>query len=318
MVTKKGEKPVLFSTMFPEDLKMWCINQKAQRKPGTQYDFAKQVGVPPYYVTDWKTGRSGIPYKHLSKICEVLGVSEDRYYLKTHTEHYENSKRYITEVGKKNADLAKEKGLDLDLVRALSQVVDFDESFPVYAPFNRIKGSTVCRSVNNDSAPIDSSLDYLQVEQDGKRKTFHVADLAFLKEVQDQVVDYVNYLFYRRKQEMKREEAQFNEDLAKADFTGPFIPEQFILDHDRFAYLFTDVKVPNPNYDIENSTQKAIGWLFESGRGQEISNEDLEQLVSCKGGETITFDGRTVHVLSIEDFKKKMKGETDTIKKEGE
>jgi len=281
MSTKKEEKPVLFSVKFPEDLKTWCVEQKRQGKPGTQYAFAKQVGIGQDRVSDWKTGRGGIPYKYLPKICEVLGVSEDRYYPKTHAERYENSKNCITEIGKKNVDFAVEKGLDLDLVRVLSQIVDFDESFPVYAPINNIIGTTVCRSVNVDSAPIDRNLDYLQVEQDGKRITFHIADLTFLKEVQDQIVDYVGYLFYKRKHEMKREVDRFNEDLAKSDYKGDWIPEEFILEHDRFAYLFEDVKLPNPRQGRRKATQEDIDRFFGS-------RNDQGKVVNKTNGETIT------------------------------
>lgn len=244
------KKYVMFHVKFPSDLENWKKGQIAQGKKGSQKEFARQVGVQPYYVTDWKTGRSGIPYTYIDKICEVLGVDPDRYEPTTHGERYENSKDFITEIGRKNIEFAKDIGLDMTFVDGLTKIVDFNENFPLYAPIkkmtgNALQGYVYSRSTNADSAQIDKELQFLQVEQDGKLKTMHDGDLAFLKEVQDQVADYVMYLFNRRQQEMKREVEQFNADLTPEAFDEAWIRPEYILDHDRFAWVFEDIYNPD-------------------------------------------------------------------------
>lgn len=215
MATKKYS---LFLDKFPMQLKAWKEQQKAEGKSGSQYDFARQVGVEPYYVTDWKTGRHGIPYTYIDKICEVLGITPDVYEPRTATEKYKYVSDYITKIGRDNISFANEKGLDLTLVEALTKIVDFDSQFPVYAPITSKGGSLepeYTRMVNADSAPIDKKLEFLQVTKDGKRITLHRADLAFLKEVQDKIAEYVEFLFHKRTQEMKDEVIRFNEGLRK-------------------------------------------------------------------------------------------------------
>lgn len=247
MSTNDLKKPILFPVKFPKQLEDWKKEQKEQGKPGTNYEFAKQVGVPSYYVTDWKTGRNGIPYTYIDKICEVFGVSKKVYYPITHREKIENSTEFITKVGKDNVQYATQEGLNLKFVEALSKIVEFDEKFPVYAPINNIKGNSIqgytfSRSKPGNSAQIDHDLQFLQVQQDGKTITMSRGDLMYLKEVQDEIADYVKYLFYKRKLEMVKEVEQFNEDLTDDDFdeNGHVKPE-FVLKHDRFAIAFEDV-----------------------------------------------------------------------------
>lgn len=211
------KKYILFPIKFPLHLKDWSKQQKALGKPGSQYEFAKQVGVDPYYVTDWKSGRHGTPYKYIERICEVLGVSPEVYEPKTHSEKYQYSSDFITTVGKANAAFAMQEGLNLKLVESLTEIVDFNKSFPKYSPLKaRITpdfNAEYIRKTNVDSAPIDKDLQYLQIERDGKRLTLSRSDLAYLKEVQNKVAEYVEFLFYTRTQEMKDEVIRFNEGL---------------------------------------------------------------------------------------------------------
>lgn len=218
MTTKKY---MLFQSKFPSQLATWKEEQKRQGKKGTNYEFAKQVGVEPYYVTDWKSGRSGTPYKYINRICKVLGVSPNVYEPTTHDEKYGKSSDYITKVGKANMAFAEQEGLNLELVSGLAGIMDFDELFPVYAPIVELTSDQDTgikkygRMKNADSAPIDERLSFLQIHQNGKTVTMSRADLAFLKEVQDKVVEYVEFLFYQRSKEMKREEEQVIDRFAK-------------------------------------------------------------------------------------------------------
>lgn len=247
-MTTIKDKPLLFPLKFPEDLKVWCDQQKAQGLPGTQYEFAKQIGVPPYYVTDWKTGRQGLPgEKYLSDICNVLGVDPGRYYPSSPDEKHKYSTSHISKVGKENESFAKEHGLNLEFVRALTELVDFNKLFPKYskivpAESNFLDGPTFVRQDNSDSAVIDHDLKYLQLNRDGKTYTLHKSDLAYLKEVQDQIIDFVEFLFFKRAKEMEDEVKKFNADSV-VDCVGGGklhvkITKEYIINHDRFAKYF--------------------------------------------------------------------------------
>lgn len=254
MATKKYS---LFLDKFPLQLESWKEQQKAKGKPGSQYEFARQVGVEPYYVTDWKTGRHGIPYLYIEKICEVLGVSTDVYEPRTHSEKYQYSSDFITDIGKAHVEFANKEGLDLTLVEALTKIVDFNKTFPVYTPIRlntQFLDPEYIRMINADSAPIDKKLEFLQVTRDGKRITLHRADLAFLKEVQDRVTEYVEYLFYRRAQEMKDELTQVNKDLHITLKDGgqavKKITREYIETIDRFNKYHVEDLDPEEGSDI--------------------------------------------------------------------
>ena len=57
----------------------------------------------------------------------------------------------------------------------------------------------------------------MQIERNGKKQTFSVHDLGFLKEIQEQVIEYVEFLFYQRSREMEKEVERWNNDLIQVD-----------------------------------------------------------------------------------------------------
>lgn len=163
-------------------------------------------------VSKWANGTR--PEKeNLDCICEVLGLPIN-HFEPSDRDLYRDSSKFITALGRDNVDFAKEKGLDLDFVKGLQNVVDFDSLFPLYSRIivdNSDLLPTYKRQSNfADSAPIDDELDFLQIHRGDKTLTFHRCDLAYLREVQDQVVEFVEFLFYKRHEEMKREVEEIN------------------------------------------------------------------------------------------------------------
>lgn len=202
------------------------INQIKTKKYGTQGTLDNRV------VSKWMNGT--IPEKeNIDCICTVLGLPTD-YFEPNDRELYGDSSKFITELGKRNVAFAKEIGLDLDLIKSLNGLIDFGKEFPLYTPicFNNpyvdYNTDTVEVKAGRDgeywdhsnSAPmkrdeeIDLDLGFLQFFRDGKRITLHRADLAYLREVQDQIVDFVEYLFYKRSKELE-EEVEKTKELVK-------------------------------------------------------------------------------------------------------
>ena len=268
------------TTRFRELLDAWKEQQKANNKPHSNYEFAKQVNeqerqlrgdlatcrVDYRNVSKWYNGTN--PEKYIEEISRVFGVPVSSFSPQSHDERYSDSSEFITELGKEHVEFAKEIGLDLELTRALTRVVDFDDLFPLYAPINHAYMGTIDgdptgsvykmwdRKVNYmNSAVIDKDLSFLQIERDGKRITLHKGDIAFLKEVQDKVVDYVRYLFFARTEEMRTETDRFNKDRYPIETTEKGetcistvpIDKQFVLDHDRFARYTYNFEEPEDN-----------------------------------------------------------------------
>lgn len=254
-MSTKNQYPYFFER-FPEDLDDWIEEQKAQGNPGSQNYFAEKIieawsknnpdedcKVDFHYVSSWKNGKNGVPRKYMKEICEVLKVPKDRYMSKTKDEKYASSSDCITEIGKNNRAYAMEIGLNLDLVRELSKLVDFDQLFPLYTPLRKFK-----REVRHkDSAPIDSSLRFLQIKRNGETYTMHKADLMYLKEVQDKIVNFVKYLFYDRLLEMESEEELFLKDINTPTVTLNGNPLEKSI-QEQYMQI-----VNNPKYNIPDN-----------------------------------------------------------------
>lgn len=249
----------IFGARFSDQFQKWK-NEVGGR---TQTSFGKLLDPPATRgsVMKWCRGDNIPTPDRIKQICEIFEVPEDYFDTNnaTHDELYKHGSAFITDLGKKHVEFAKEEGLDLDLVRVLSKIIDFDELFPVYAPITKkVNNRSIDtmfiphyeRSEKMDSAPIDDDLKFLQVNRDDQIITFSKIDLIYLKEVQDQVVRFVKYLFYDRTKEMEEEVESFNEDLTIIQKTPTqlkvgyrALTKEFILEHDRFAkyaYDFVD------------------------------------------------------------------------------
>ena len=227
-MTKKStnrDSRALFGAKFTEQFNKW----KSQGENRTEVSFGQLLDPPAsrVSVSKWCSGNNIPTPERLKQIRDIFGVPDDYFDTDnmTNEQKYHYSSVYMTDFGKKHIEFAKMIGLDLDLIRALSHVVDFDGLFPLYAPINEhMTSGEYDRKVNfADSAhmeDVDEDLRFLQVDQDGKRVTFSRGDLAFLKEVQDQIVDFTEYLFYHRSKQMEEETKKFNQDRLEVTVDG--------------------------------------------------------------------------------------------------
>lgn len=163
-------------------------------------------------VSKWLHG--SIPeLNNLEAICEVLDL-DSNYFLPNREEKYRDSSKYITDLGRTTVKFSNEIGLDLNYLKAVHTLVDLDNLFPLYSPIVEDRTDIIPMYERltsfGDSAPIDEELSFLQINRDGKNITLHICDLAFLRDVQDQVIEFVKYLFYKRHEEMHREVEEVN------------------------------------------------------------------------------------------------------------
>lgn len=261
----------IFGARFSEQLKKW----QSAGENKTQEDFGQLLDPPASRVSvnKWCAGKDIPRPERLKQICEIFGVEEDFFDTTdaTHDELYEHSGAFQTKIGKSHVEFAKRINLNLDLVEALSRIVDFNNLFPLYSPIYReVKPGVYDRKVNFKKSAsmekdndLDKDLQFLQVEQNGKRITFHRCDLAFLKEVQDQIATFTEYLFYRRKKEMSEEVEKFNQDLIEITVDGKPIP-----DSEREKYL--DIANGKPKiFDSPGEFEKTRKAITEKASGHE-------------------------------------------------
>lgn len=251
-------KSKIFGARMKKKFLEWQENRRKEGKPFSMKAFGEMLSprASRGSIENYLKGKQLPGRDRIKQICELLGVDEEYFDLEnaSHGELYEYSSAFQEDVAQKNLSFAKERGLDVSFVEALSKIVDFDTWFPVYSDIRykreielKPNGDATMaiefyRPDTADPAPIDGSLRFMQVNQDGKITTMHRADMAFLKEVQDQVVRFVEFLFYERSKEMDREIEKCTADLTLDDLDGDGkVKLDFILRHDRFAWVFDGI-----------------------------------------------------------------------------
>jgi len=235
MWTKQRDE--FFVKRFNEFFSEW----KKKDKKNTQGEFARQIckirnqktgeqcPVTNSYVSEWSRGK-WFPDQYIPEIAEVLGVNEEDFYFQTDDEFYKLSSEYMTKLGRGEiSQFCDEIGLDLRFLYIIRELIgsEFDSAFPTWTPLQRdpdplrrdpdhLRDQIYIRSPLtfwSGSAEMDEDVRVLQheveVEEDGDQKRrlipFSREDLRFLKDVQTDVMDYIEFLMMKRKKDQIRE-----------------------------------------------------------------------------------------------------------------
>lgn len=221
------QRDEFFKNKFNEFFEEW----KKQGKGNTQGEFARQIceirnkktgekcPVTNSYVSEWARGK-WFPDQYISEIAEVLGVKEEDFFFQTRDEFYKLSSEYMTKIGRgEMSQFCDEIGMDLQFLYIIRKLIgsDFENMFPTWTPLqknpNLMLDQTYIRPTANvwsASAKMDDDVRVLQHEietEEGEQKLipFTRPDLRFLKEIQTNVLDYIEYLMLKRSKDLIRE-----------------------------------------------------------------------------------------------------------------
>ena len=225
------QRDAFFVKQFDKFFKEW---KDQDRKKNTQGEFARQIceirkqktgeqcPVTNSYVSEWARGK-WFPDQYLPEIAEVLGVKEEEFFFQTHDDFYKYSSEYMTKVGRDEiSQFCDDIGLDLRFLYIIRELIgsDFDDMFPTWTPlhqnpdlFSEDKYIRRDRTIWSESAEMDPDVRVLQYimryEEDGETKEklipFTHQDLRFIKDVQNKVVDYIEFLMMKQGKDLKRE-----------------------------------------------------------------------------------------------------------------
>lgn len=258
---KDNTDKAIFGARMKEAFSDWKEKRKSEGKPASTTAFGQLLDPPASRgsIENYLKGKQKPEPDRIEQIRKILGLPKDYFDTDkaTHDELYKHSSLYQTKIGKRHVEFSKLMGLDLNMVRVLSQYIDFDTLFPLYSPIDHAVNDPDTgeimydRKVDfSDSAhveEVDDDLRFLQIERDGKRITLHRCDLAFLKEVQDQVREYVEFLFFKRQKEMDEETEKFNRDRIQVTVNGEPVD-------DPIQYLKNNPRKKTENYKLKKSS----------------------------------------------------------------
>ena len=212
----------------------WQRREKSSGRRGSQQEFADRIneveaqrsdsprGRCDYrYVSKW-LNRKAFPDTYIDYIAEVLGVEVEELFPTTHDEKYKDDEDFMNGVKRFNIEpYCEEIGLDEEFVKAIRKQVDFERLFPLWTPvgtngtffdFEYVLRSEDCLS---DSAPMDEDIFQIKrtVDEEGEDErliTMSKYDLLFLRDVQREVSKYIEFLFIKRRDQMREEVEEVN------------------------------------------------------------------------------------------------------------
>ena len=226
-----------FVRKFNDFYTEWRMNQKKNGHRGSQSEFARLVveaekELHPNnpltkcdyrYVSKWLNGVMR-PEGYLEAIAQVLGVSVDEFTPKTHDDQYKHSEEYMNGIQKDEIEpFCDMIGLDVEFLKILESMIDFDEKFPLWRPMERTKNiladyvyyllpeSSLC-----ESAPMKDGVFQVEriVNENGKEEkrliTLSKPDLLFLRDIQRSIKKYLEFRFAERADEMEKEVEEAN------------------------------------------------------------------------------------------------------------
>ena len=213
-------KRQFFIDKFVPKLEEWKDANKG--KGGTQKAFASLIGVTENMIGQYKTGDAYPNEKRLKRIISALGVPDDYFTPKTQSELFQYSPEYVSNIGSnKIAPYCEEIGLNTQFLQTVRSLIgdDLGDQFPFWTPIMQRMTLDTHNSYSrpdpvefwNNSAEMKPEVKMFQIEvpakddSGNKRLTLTSPDLLFLRDVQEEVVNYVEFLFYKRKKELKEE-----------------------------------------------------------------------------------------------------------------
>lgn len=244
-----------FYARFKELFEEW---KSKDRKTNSQYKFAKLVcdewnknhtekcKVTNRNISEW-LHEKWFPEKYIPEIAKVLGVDEKDFFFPS-DDLYSLSSEYMTKLGKgEMSRYCEEVGLDLRFLHIVRDLMgpDFDRSFPTWTPLemshNIFDDKTYRRrppEMWSESAEMDGTVRVLQYtltyKEDGETKEkllpFTREDITFLKELQDDTIEYVEFLLRKHAKRLKRDEDRANEMSRIEDKKGMVAVRQLSIE----------------------------------------------------------------------------------------
>lgn len=219
-------KKQFFSDKFNRAFDEWKKKNKGKLIEGTtQKAFASMVKVSEDMIKAYKTGETYPREATLKRIISVLGVPDDYFTMKTDDERYKYSPEFMSDIGEnKILPYCEEIGLDPRFLMTVRDLFgeDLGDQFPFWTQLIR-NPNLLCDPSElyirldpvdfwSSSAEMKPDVKMFQIEvrkQDGsdnkKLITLSYSDLLFLRDVQDEVRDYIEFLFLKRKKELRTE-----------------------------------------------------------------------------------------------------------------
>lgn len=210
-MTKKIKNPIYAKNLKP------AYERWKKDKPGRNMeDLAAEVGVRDRKsVSQWINGEVTPERANLEKLCDVLGITEEELNgTESISEQFKYDGNFTENLHNGFQQFNAAIGLNEDFLKFIRAAIP-DSEFPlwkeVYHPLDPVGVSKYEHREPMEAFYTDKRNYFQLTVEDGRTVNLLYPDFAFLKDIQTEVIQYVEYLYYKRRQEMERELQYFND-----------------------------------------------------------------------------------------------------------
>lgn len=176
--------------------------------------------------------------ENLEQLCIVLGTTEEELNGlrdSSFEEKLQYDQKFTKAILNGYQDFNNGIGLDESFLRFVRKEIK-DEEFPLNTQIVlNTKTDQYERIIPTEAYEIKSNSLYQLSIENGKTINLSYADFAFLKDVQTEVVKYIEYLYYKRRKEIDDSIQSINDEYAEYnDSDNNFRIEDIVMKYDKY------------------------------------------------------------------------------------
>lgn len=216
-------------TIFAKNLKKKYI-EMYKSKGKTMSDLADDIGLSDYKsISNWINGYQYPSQDNMEILCDLLKTTEEELNTPVYNsfeDKYENDPIFTEDMINGFKLFSSGIGLNNDFLSFVRSTIP-DKLFPKYTIIN---SQTILKDFDFKKVwvreqplrAMKSTPKYAKYQLHIGDETYNLEypDLAFLKDVQDEIISYIEYLFYKRKLEMENELSTVIEETTETDSEG--------------------------------------------------------------------------------------------------
>lgn len=200
--------------IFAKNLKYYFKLWKSEKDENEEENrsqalFAKKVLSNRKSVSDWMNAKTKPQDDQIERICGVLGIKKEMLYDSSDQEKLLYDKQFTREIHEHYQQYCDGLGLSHDFMKFLKSEIQ-DELFPVWTPImedglvNPFEEDKFRRATPPKVYQSKNEYQRQTVTEKGIRTVnLTYIDYEFMKEVQEEVISYIEYLYFKRKKEME-------------------------------------------------------------------------------------------------------------------
>lgn len=280
---KEGQKVSLqrattskyFGERFTEALNRWTKDTGK-----TQKDFADLLGVSANTISSYKKGKIYPRDYVLNMILKEFGVTKEYFIPQTHGDLYRDSPEFVAGIVAQKRDFMKQIGLDegfLQFVHDCTGFDDTDDGYPQWLPlyYDFINSKYYYPSPADSRVEASSSRDKVEdgkvgfedgqflTSENGKTHILHENDLRVLKDIQDEVAEFIRFKYHERRRQMQKNLETANRMSISKDENGAtsysILTHEQIVDIDKYSEYLPDATTKVGSMVINQKKENVIG-----------------------------------------------------------